>query len=113
MSKEYAEILSIAEKGAITEKKFEDYFKPIVKDEQELQFTRGNWDKLLDLTQELADKQGTQSYQHMWAVVDADGDSMFYLNGRHVCNVVHHVVCEVPWGNGTNDDLSVHIEAEY
>ena len=113
-SNTYAGILERAEVGPIQCETFCKYFNPCEDDDnQDIQYDRGNWNELLDKTQEFADAQGTQSYQHIWAVVDGEGSNLIVLNGRHACNVLHHIVCETPWGDGTNDDKDVYIEARY
>ena len=35
------------------------------------------------------------------------------INGWHVCNRLAYVVCEVPWGIGTEADTDVYIESKY
>jgi len=111
----YKELLEKAKEQKISCDDFEEFFKPIINKESEeaFQFYGSNWDELQKLAKEQAEKNDTKPYQHIWAVVDGDGPSCFYLNGRHVCNVMHHIVCKTPWGEGLDSDKHVYIEAEY
>ena len=109
----YDGILERAKIGKIRSDTWVKYFKPVVdEDGQEAQFDRGNWDDLLKLASKYTEDKD-KLYRHIWAVVDGDGSGLIILNGKRACNVMYHTVTEIPWGDGSENDADVYIEANY
>ena len=106
----YTEILKIAQKEQLPCDIFVDYFSPLMDEEGYLQFNKANWSELQKLANKLAIKHNMKPEQYVWAAVDGDNDIVI-INGIHQCNVIYHIVCEVPWENDAND--TPYIEAEY
>ena len=55
----------------------------------------------------------TKPYQHIWTLVDGDSGKCCLINGWHRCDRLAYVVCEVPWGDGSDNDSNVYIESKY
>lgn len=112
--KTYKQIIEMADKKPLTVKQFDDYFKPIENKD-------GNG-YLIDYSNEaeLAAKEyiknnnlTTEVHQHIWTVVDGDSGKACAINGWHMCNRIAYMVCKTPWGDGTDADKDVYIEAKY
>lgn len=107
----YEKILEIADKKPLTIRQYEKFFKPVIKDHQTI---------LFDFKEEAATQAnvfthalGTKPYQHIWTLVDGDSGKCCLINGWHWCNRLAYVVCETPWGDGSEDDSNVYIESKY
>ena len=86
-----------------------DYFEPVMVEdmgEKQFDFYKEAWDYA-------ASKYGEQPYQHIWSLVDGDDGKLIALNGYHKVNVLHYVVCNIPWGLGIDSDKDVYLEVEY
>lgn len=112
--KTYEQILEMADKKPLTVKQFDNYFKPIELDNED-----GYLYDYLDEAQIKANKfieennLKTSTYQHIWTVVDVDSGKLCTINGYHRVNRMGYMVCKTPWGNGTDSDKDVYIEAKY
>jgi len=104
----------MADKKPLTVKQFDDYFKPIENED-------GNG-YLIDFSNEaeqvakeyIAENNlTTEVHQHIWTVVDGSSGKLCTINGCHMCNRIGYMVCETPWGDGTDSDKDVYIEAKY
>ena len=88
---------------------WESYFEPVmIEDESEKQFDsyKEAWiyaDKKYDNT----------PYQHIWAIIDGENGKLIALNGNHLANVLHFIVCAIPWGTGEDSDSGVYLEVAY
>lgn len=93
---------------------FYEIFKPYGENDELIIYeTYGDdVESLKERAKKFAFEQGTKLYQHIWTVIDGDGFT-FASNGWHLCNRTNYLVCETPWGNGTESDKDVFIEAEY
>lgn len=112
--KTYEQIVEMANKKPLTVKQFDDYFKPIVNKNED--------GYLIDYSKEaikIAEKHikennlTTKPYQHVWTVVDGYSGKLCTINGWHLCNRIGHMICKTPWGDGTEKDKDVYIEAKY
>lgn len=112
--KTYEQIIEMANKKPLTVKQFNNYFKPIENEDgngylidysNEAEQTAKEYIKENNLT--------TQVYQHIWTVVDGSSGKLCTINGWHMCNRLAYIVCKTPWGNGTDSDKNVYIEAKY
>ena len=94
---------------------FEYRYKLVTRKDDSVAFeTYG--DDLLELKEKasaIAEKNGTKPYQHIWTVVDGDSGDLLLLNGWHLCNRINYVLCENAWGDGTENDSKIYIEAKY
>ena len=112
--KTYEQILEMANKKPLTVKQFDNYFKPIEREDElgylidfsnEAEQTAKEYIKENNLT--------TEVYQHIWTVVDGDSGKPCAINGWHMCNRIGYMICKTPWGDGTENDSKVYIEAKY
>lgn len=110
--KTYEQILEMSNKKPLTEKQFDKFFDPSANSNR----------YLIDSLSEAKDKANeiiknnnldTKTYQHIWTVVEGESGSLCILNGYHICNRIGHIVCKTPWGDGTDKDKDVYIEAKY
>jgi hypothetical protein len=111
--KTYEQILEMADKKPLTVKQFDDYFKPLFNDDEHY---------IVDYAKEATkmaedyiknNNLTTKPYQHVWTVVDGSSGKLCTINGWHFCNRIGYMVCETPWGDGTENDSNVYIEAKY
>ena len=107
----YEKILEIAAKRQLLEKEHKDFFKPVIKDDNTILFNYR--DEALDEANVFAHALGTKPYQHVWTLVDGDSGKCCLINGWHYCNRLAYVVCETPWGDGSDNDSDVYIESKY
>ena len=107
----YQEILDKAKKKPLTIKQHEDYFKPFTKEDDTILFDFPA--EALIQAEVFAKLNNTKPYQHVWTLVEGDSGKECLINGWHVCNRLAYVVCEVPWGIGTESDTDVYIESKY
>jgi len=98
---------------------WEDYFKPIVNDNDDGEMKFLTWKDAYKYTEEnfssksRANKEASKPYQHIWSVVDGDSGKLILLNGYHKVNVLDYLVCETLWGTGKEEDNNVYLEVEY
>ena len=112
--KTYEQIVEMANKKPLTVKQFDDYFKPIERDDEcgyMIDFSNEAEQIAKELIQE--NNLTTKPYQHVWTVVDGDSGKLCTINGWHYINRIGYMVCKTPWGNGTEKDKDVYIEAKY
>lgn len=107
----YDELLEIAKEDKIKIDDFNEVFKPIPFNED--QYMYYTWEDAKKNIDKLINKNGNKLYQHLWTVVDGEGEDLILLNGSHICNRLGYVVCSEPWGDGTEADSNIYIEAEY
>lgn len=107
----YEKILEIADKKPLTIRQHEKFFKPVIKDDNTILFDYR--DEALDEANVFAHALGTKPYQHVWTLLDGDSGKCCLINGWHYCNRLAYVVCETPWGDGSDDDSDVYIESKY
>lgn len=107
----YEKILEKAEKKPLSVKQFDEFFKPFIKDDQTMLFDFP--EEATYQANSYAHKQGTKTYQHIWTCVDGDNGKLILINGWHLCNRIAYVVCETPWGDGSDQDSDIYIEARY
>lgn len=107
----YEKILEIAKKKPLTIRQHEKFFKPFVKDDDTILFDYS--DEATEKATEFANAQNTKPYQHIWTLVDGDSGKCCLINGWHRCNRLAYVVCETPWGDGSDSDYDVYIESKY
>lgn len=107
----YDELLEIAKEDKIKIDDFNEVFKPIPFNEY--QYMYNTWEDAKKVIDKLINKNGNKLYQHLWTVVDGNGEDLILLNGIHIFNRLGYVVCSEPWGNGTEADSNIYIEAEY
>lgn len=107
----YERLLEIADKKPLTTRQHENFFKPVVKDDDTILFDFYN--EALEQANVFAHALGTKPYQHIWTLVDGDSGKCCIINGWHWCNRLAYVVCEVPWGDGSDNDSEVYIESKY
>lgn len=107
----YEKILEIADKKPLTIRQYEKFFKPVIKDDQTILFDFK--EEAATQANVFANSQGTKPYQHIWTLVDGDSGKCCLINGWHWCNRLAYVVCETPWGDGSEDDSNVYIESKY
>lgn len=105
---EINKLLQKAQKGQILLDEWEEYFKPVFKDDEEARFDHYN-----DALEYVSKRYDNKPYQHIWAVVEGDKGKLILLNGYHKVNVLHFVVCDIPWGTGENSDKKIYIESKY
>lgn len=88
---------------------WDNYFEPVmVEDEGEKQF-----DSYKEAWIYADKKYNNTPYQHIWAVIDGENGKLIALNGNHLVNVLHFIVCAIPWGTGEDSDSSVYLEVAY
>ena len=107
----YEKILEIADKKPLTVKQHEKFFKPVVKDNSTILFDYSY--EAITEANVFSHALGTKPYQHIWTLVDGDSGKEILLNGWRLCNRLAYVVCEVPWGDGSDNDSEVYIESKY
>ena len=102
----------MASKKPLTEKQFNKFFQPI---------TNSNG-YLVDSLSEAKEKANeiikdnnldTKTYQHIWTVVEGESGKLCTLNGNHMFDRFGYIVSKTPWGDGTDKDKDVYIEAKY
>lgn len=116
IEKTYEQILEMADKKPLTVKQFDDYFKPIELLEGVGEgYLHDYSQEATKIAKELIQKNNlkTEVHQHIWTVVDCDSGKACVINGWHICNRIGYMVCRTPWGNGTENDSNVYIEAKY
>lgn len=107
----YEKILGIADKKLLTIRQHKNFFKPVVKDDYTILFDFAN--EATKQANVFAHALGTKPYQHIWTLVDGDSGKCCLINGWHRCNRIAYVVCETPWGDGSDYDSDVYIESKY
>ena len=107
----YEKILEIADKKPLTIKQHEKFFKPFIKDDETILFDYS--EEATYRANVFAHALGTKTYQHIWTLVDGDSGKECLINGWHRCNRIAYVVCETPWGNGSEADSNIYIESKY
>lgn len=112
--KTYEQILEMAYKKPLTVKQFDDYFKPIELDNEDGYLYEYS-NEAEQVAKEFIKKNNlaTEVYQHIWTVVEGDSCNLCTINGWHIVNRMGYMVCKTPWGNGTDSDKDVYIEAKY
>lgn len=61
----------------------------------------------------ISTERGTEPYRHVWTVVDGDSGKLIILNGWHLCNRIHYLLTDTPWGDGSESDKDIYIEVTY
>ena len=107
----YEKILEISKKKPLTIRQHENFFKPLVKDDNTILFDYRN--EALEQANVFAHSLGTKPHQHILTLVDGDSGKCCLINGWHWCNRLAYVVCETPWGTGEESDSDVYIESKY
>ena len=107
----YEKIIEIADKKPLTIRQHEKFFKPVLKDDETILFDYS--EKATLIANVFAHAQGTKTYQHIWTLVDGDSGKSCLINGWHRVNRLAYVVCETPWGDGSDNDSDVYIESKY
>ena len=110
--KTYEQILEMASKKPLTANQFSKFFEPII----------NSSGYLIDSLSEAKDKANeiiennnldTKTYQHIWTVLVDESGKLCTLNGYRLCDRIGYFVCKTPWGDGTDKDKDVYIEAKY
>lgn len=114
VKKTYEQIIEMADKKPLTVKQFDDFFQPI---EQDNGYMIDDSKQAESIAKEntivIKNNTTTKPYQHIWTVVDGESGKPCAINGWHVCNRLGYMVCKTPWGDGSEDDSKVYIEAKY
>ena len=103
----YEKILEIADKRQLLEKEHKDFFKPLMENKN-LNFTT-----LFEAKKKakyFAEKQNTQTNQHIWTLLKYNSSEFLLLSGIHYHNSIGYIVCETPV---KIDDPSWTIETVY
>lgn len=107
----YKEMIEIADERKLTVEEFDEFFKPISYNDTQVIYDY--WEQAKEKIDKLIAENGNKFHQHLWTVVDGEGDSLIALNGSHMFNRLGYIVCSEPWGDGTDEDKNIYIEAEY
>lgn len=91
---------------------FNKLFKPIDEPEMDEGYT-WQFEESSEATEVAKKFDSERPYRHIWTAVDGGGIDILLQNGYHMCNRLFYIVCETPWGDGTDTDKDVYIEAEY
>jgi sulfur transfer protein SufE len=112
--KTYKQIIEMANKKPLTVKQFDDFFKPI-ENENEYGYLIDFSNEAEQAAKEFIKKNNltTEVHQHIWTVVDGSSGKPCAINGWHMCNRIGYIICKTPWGDGTENDSNVYIEAKY
>ena len=106
----FEDIVNLSQIRTLEPEEFE-FFKPIQPNEDTFHFE--SLKEVEDYLLENNLNYGEERYRHIWTMVDGDNDSVVLINGFHFVNRLGYVLCQIPWGYGTNDDKELYIEATW
>ena len=110
--KTYEQILEMASKKPLTANQFTKFFEPIINSSG---YLVDSLSEAKEKANEIIENNNldTKTYQHIWTVVVGQSGNLCTLNGNHMFDRFGYIVCKTPWGDGTDKDKDVYIEAKY